>query len=98
MTYTQLRKHLAAIAAFGNAGAPTDAIGRQRLVMLRGAKCVVGPICDRWTLTRLGETIVGEHAMPARRPEHRPVQRKGDRKACELRVRRQKNRSKEGNA
>lgn len=72
MTYTQFRKHLAAVAAFGIAGAPTDAIGRQRLVMLRGAKCVVGPICDRWTLTRLGETIVGEHAMPARRPVHRP--------------------------
>ncbi len=73
MTYAQLRLALASIARHGEQGCPAAAIGVQRAIMLREAGCVVyDDALDRWQLTTLGRTILGEQAMPRTRPANRP--------------------------
>jgi hypothetical protein len=65
VTYAQLRRHISTVARCGDGGAPTsvfpdDDVRRE----MRDAGCVVYD-GDRWTVTRLGLTILS-HKTPLR--------------------------------
>jgi hypothetical protein len=71
VTYTQLRRHLATVARY-DAGAPTSVLDDDVRRELEDAGCVTND-GDRWTVTRLGLTILS-HRAPVR-PYARPWRR-----------------------